>query len=60
MRARGMIASGSLAGSFRSGQTGQTVNLLATPSQVRILHSPGSSICSAQARVGDFFFVPVL
>ena len=27
-------------GSFQSGQMGQTVNLLAQPSKVRILHSP--------------------
>ncbi len=27
-------------GGYRSGQTGQTVNLLAQPSQVRILHPP--------------------
>ena len=27
-------------GSFQSGQMGQTVNLLATPSVVRIHHSP--------------------
>ena len=27
-------------GGYRSGQTGQTVNLLALPSQVRILHPP--------------------
>ena len=27
-------------GSYRSGQTGQTVNLMAMPSQVRILYSP--------------------
>jgi hypothetical protein len=27
-------------GGYRSGQTGQTVNLLAMPSQVRILHPP--------------------
>ena len=29
-----------LSGSFQSGQMGQTVNLLAQPSKVRILHSP--------------------
>ena len=28
------------AGGFPSGQRGQTVNLMAMPSQVRILHSP--------------------
>ena len=27
-------------GGYRSGQTGQTVNLMALPSQVRILHPP--------------------
>ncbi len=32
-----------LPGGYRSGQTGQTVNLLAMPSQVRILHLPFSN-----------------
>ena len=33
-----------LSGSFQSGQMGQTVNLLAQPSKVRILHSPEKKV----------------
>lgn len=41
---------------YRSGQTGQTVNLMALPSQVRILHSPSSFINSGWLSGGGLFF----
>ena len=40
-------------GSFQSGQMGQTVNLLAQPSKVRILHSP----LAVQVTLYRFFYV---
>ncbi len=41
-------------GGYRSGQTGQTVNLLAQPSQVRILHPPLGRLAWASWRVNLF------
>lgn len=38
-------------GGYRSGQTGQTVNLLAMPSQVRILHPP---LLQVDFSIGEF------
>ena len=45
-----------LVGSFQSGQMGQTVNLLAQPSKVRILHSPSGGVCDTTPL---FYSVPV-
>ena len=41
-------------GGYRSGQTGQTVNLLAMPSQVRILHPP---LLQVVFSVGEVIYV---
>ena len=47
-------------GGYRSGQTGQTVNLLAMPSQVRILHPPlflmlAVGVCEKLGLFGQIF-----
>lgn len=53
-----MVSPTSGTGSFPSGQRGQTVNLLAKPSKVRILHSPDKNPSYRGVLHGkrDFFF----
>ena len=45
-------------GDFPSGQRGQTVNLLAMPSVVRI-HHPPPKIADLRQKIGDFYFFTI-